>query len=181
MPVKIPVSESRRQEDVLLLLAGRHAIEGRDDPPRIHHADRARKARRLFADRTTTGALIAVKDPLTGDVSPATDPADRANSLGLAILNILPAPNALAAQSLGYNWITRSPASRTRASRTSSASTSGPPTRTPSALRCQKWWTKSGARSGGRVLAWGLVRTRYDFTSDDGKDGLHAASSARTW
>jgi hypothetical protein len=123
--------------------------------------------------KTPSGSLIVVKDPLTGVAFPGNViPSNRANSLGLAILNILPTPNALDAQQagLGYNWINQEP-SIPHPRQQNILRVDLRPTDTDTiSIKYQKWWTKSvGYEVAGASSRWGLVRTRYDFTSDDGK------------
>ena len=133
----------------------------------------AERAGDFSQTKTTTGALIAVRDPLTGAAFPNNIiPASRANPLGQAILNILPLPNALDAQraGLGYDWINQEPSIPHPRQQNILRVDLRPTDKDTIGIKFQKWWTKSeGFEVAGASSRWGLVRTRYDFTSDDGK------------
>ncbi len=78
--------------------------------------------------RTTNGALVVVRDPLTGLPFPDNKiPADRADPRGLALMNMLPMPNA---QGAGYNYVIRKTASSSRAGSTCCALDYRPTSRT---------------------------------------------------
>src|SRR4051794_20077833 len=123
--------------------------------------------------RTTAGALITVKDPLTGNAFAGNIiPSSRANALGLAMLNILPQPNALAAQQagLGYNWINQEASIPHPRQQNIFKVDLRPTDKDTISIKVQKWWTKrEGIEVAGASSGWGLGPTRYDFTSDDGK------------
>ena len=129
--------------------------------------------------RTTSGALIPVRDPLTGQ--PFADnkiPANRANPAGLALLNLLPLPNASGS---GFNYLTQEP-SIPHPRRQHLTRVDYRPTSNDSfSVKYQTWYTKSvGWEVAGRSSPWGLVRQRYDFTADQGKIDYTRIIDSRT-
>src|SRR4051794_6110657 len=133
----------------------------------------AERAGDFSQTKTSTGALISVRDPVTGVQFPGNIiPANRADTLGLAMLNILPLPNALSAlqSGLGYDWINQEPSIPHPRQQNILRVDLRPTDKDTISIKYQKWWTKSeGYEVAGASSRWGLVRTRYDFTSDDGK------------
>jgi hypothetical protein len=124
--------------------------------------------------RTTSGALVPVLDPSNNLVAFPNNviPANRKNALASTLLDILPAPNALAAQQagLGYNWINQEASIPHPRQQNILRVDLKPTDKDTISIKFQKWWTKSeGYEVAGASSRWGLVRTRYDFTSDDGK------------
>jgi hypothetical protein len=117
---------------------------------------------------TATGALVSIKDPLTGNPFPGNViPAARRNDLGVALMNIWPAPNVTAS---GYNYLTQEPSidhpRRAQLMRYDLRLTD----KDTVSIKYQNWFTKSvGWEVAGRSSPWGLVRQRYDFTADQGK------------
>jgi hypothetical protein len=121
--------------------------------------------------RTTAGALVTVRDPLTGQPFPNNViPTNRANQFGLAILNILPTPNQNLPVTAGYNYLTQEPSIAHPRRQQIWKWDLRPTDRDTISIKYQTFWTKSvGWEVAGRSAPWGLVRQRYDFTSDDGK------------
>ncbi len=124
--------------------------------------------------KTTSGALVPVLDPSNNLVAFPGNviPVNRRNALASTLLDILPVPNALAAQQagLGYNWINQEPSIPHPRQQNILRVDLKPTDRDTISIKFQKWWTKSeGYEVAGASSRWGLVRTRYDFTSDDGK------------
>jgi hypothetical protein len=118
--------------------------------------------------RTPSGALIVIRDPLTGQPFPGNRiPANRAHPAGLAFLNILPMPNIDGA---GYNFVYQEP-SFDHPRQAQLLRVDYRPTDTDSfAIKWQDFYTKSvGHNVAGASSRWGLVRQRYDFTHDIAK------------
>jgi len=118
--------------------------------------------------RTTSGALITVRDPLTSQPFPGNIiPTNRANAAGLALLNLLPMPNATGS---GYNFLTQE-ASIPHPRRQHLGRVDYRPTIKDSiSFKYQTWFTRSvGWNVAGASARWGLVRQRYDFTADQAK------------
>jgi hypothetical protein len=118
--------------------------------------------------RTPSGALVVVRDPLTGQPFPGNRiPTGRAHAAGVAFLNLLPMPNI---DGSGYNFVYQEPSidhpRRAQLLRvdyrpTSNDSISG---------KWQNFYTKSvGHNVAGASARWGLVQQRYDFTHDIAK------------
>ncbi|MGH9159680.1 MAG: carboxypeptidase regulatory-like domain-containing protein [Vicinamibacteraceae bacterium] len=118
--------------------------------------------------RTTSGDLIVVRDPLTGQPFPGNIiPADRADPRGVAMLNLFPLPNT---DGSGYNYLTQEDSidhpRRQHLIRVDYRATD----QDSFAVKYQTWYTKSvGWNVAGASARWGLVRQRYDFTADQGK------------
>lgn len=121
--------------------------------------------------KTLGGALIVVRDPLTQQ--PFTGniiPANRASAAGIALLNITKIPNALGPPSQGYNYITQEPSIPHPRRQQIFRFDFRPTEKDTISVKYQTWFTKSvGFEVAGRSSPWGLVRQRYDFTSQDGK------------
>jgi hypothetical protein len=118
--------------------------------------------------RTTTGALIVVRDPLTGLPFPGNRiPADRADPRGQALLNLLPMPNA---DGVGYNYVFQEP-SIPHPRRQHLLRVDYRPTINDSfSVKGQTWFTNSegfGVSAGSQPR--GLAQNRYDFTADQFK------------
>ena len=113
--------------------------------------------------RTPSGALIVVRDPLTGQPFPNNIvPANRIDPRGQALLDLLPSPNTTACRDITTS--TRSPASTIRGGSSWRVSTTGRPTGTRSFGEVLNWFTKSvGWNVAGASSRWGVVRQRYDF------------------
>src|SRR5262245_50570858 len=118
--------------------------------------------------RTPSGALIVVRDPLTGQPFPGNViPASRMDPRSMALINLLPMPNT---NGSGFNYLTQEP-SIDHPRRQHLFRVDYRPTNEDSfAVKYQSWYTKSvGWNVAGASSRWGLVRQRYDFTSDVGK------------
>ena len=118
--------------------------------------------------RTTSGALIPIRDPETGaNFTNNIIPAGRANQQGLALLNILPMPNTTGS---GFNYAYQE-ASIPNPRRQHLTRFDYRPTNKDSlAIKGQTWFTKQvGHNVAGASARWGLVRQRYDFTADQFK------------
>jgi len=129
--------------------------------------------------RTTSGALIPIRDPLTGAAFPDNRiPANRANAQSLALLNLLPLPNATGS---GFNYIVQEP-SIPHPRRQHLGRVDYRPTANDSfSMKYQTWYTKSvGNNVAGASARWGLVRQRYDFTADQAKIDYTRIINART-
>jgi hypothetical protein len=118
--------------------------------------------------RTTNGALIPIRDPLTG--APFADnkiPANRANPQSLALLNLLPLPNTTGS---GFNYIVQEPSIPHPRRQHLTRLDYRPTDKDSIAFKYQTWYTKSvGNNVAGASARWGLVRQRYDFTADQAK------------
>jgi Carboxypeptidase regulatory-like domain len=115
--------------------------------------------------RTTSGALVPVRDPTTGaNFADNKIPANRASAQGLALMNLLPMPNATGS---GYNYVYQEP-SIPHPRRQHLGRVDYRPTNIDSlSVKGQTWYTKSsGYNVAGASARWGLVRQRYDFTAD---------------
>lgn len=129
--------------------------------------------------RTTSGALIPIRDPLTGAAFPDNKiPANRANAQSLALLNLLPLPNTTGS---GFNFIVQEP-SIPHPRRQHLGRVDYRPTEKDSlSVKYQTWYTKSvGNNVAGASARWGLVRQRYDFTADQAKIDYTRIINART-
>lgn len=118
--------------------------------------------------RTTAGALIAIRDPLTGQNFPGNIiPAARINPLSMALINIMPLPNATGS---GFNFLTQEPSIPHPRRQHLWKWDLRPTDRDSISIKYQTWFTKSvGYNVAGASARWGLVRQRYDFTADQGK------------
>jgi hypothetical protein len=115
--------------------------------------------------RTSSGALITVRDPLTGQPFPGNViPAGRADPRGVAMLNLLPLPNTTG---VGYNFVDQE-ASIPHPRRQHLVRLDYRPSSNDSlSVKGQTWFTNSvGVNVAGASSRWGLVRQRYDFTAD---------------
>jgi hypothetical protein len=129
--------------------------------------------------RTSSGALIVVRDPLTGQPFPGNViPADRADPRGLAMLNLLPLPNTTG---VGYNFVDQE-ASIPAPRRQHLLRLDYRPTQNDSfSVKGQSWFTNSvGINVAGASARWGLVRQRYDFTADQIKADYTRIISSNT-
>lgn len=118
--------------------------------------------------RTPAGALIPIRDPLTNAPFPTNViPANRLDPRGLAFMNMLPLPNAAGS---GYNFLVQE-ASIPHPRRQNLLRIDYRPTiKDNLSVKGQTWFTKSaGVNVAGASARWGLVRQRYDFTSDQAK------------
>jgi Carboxypeptidase regulatory-like domain len=120
--------------------------------------------------RTPSGALIAIRDPLTNAPFPGNIiPMNRADPRGLAFLNMLPAINTSGS---GYNYQYQEDSIRHPRRSQVLRVDYRPTPKDTIAVKAQTWWTKSvglnaaGVPTNGR---WGLYRQRYDFDADQGK------------
>jgi Carboxypeptidase regulatory-like domain len=128
----------------------------------------AERAGDFSQTRQTNGTLIAIRDPATGANFPGNViPANRANAQGLALMNLLPMPNATGS---GYNFVYQE-ASIPHPRRQHLLRLDYRPTSEDSiSAKGQTWWTKQvGHNVAGASARWGLVRQRYDFTADQVK------------
>jgi hypothetical protein len=115
-----------------------------------------------------TGALIVVRDPLTGQPFPGNIvPANRLDPRGVAMMGLLPMPNTTGA---GFNFIDQE-ASIPHPRRQHLLRVDYRPTSNDTlSVKGQTWFTKSvGINVAGASARWGLVRQRYDFTADQAK------------
>ena len=118
--------------------------------------------------RTPAGALIVVRDPLTGlPFAENRISSARRDAVGSTFLNMLPMPNV---NGVGYNYEAQEP-SIDHPRRQHLTRVDYRPTEKDSlSFRYSSWYTKSvGWNVAGSSARWGLVRQRYDFTSDVGK------------
>src|SRR3954454_11777435 len=115
-----------------------------------------------------TGALVAVRDPLTGNPFAGNlIPSTRRDPLGVALMNIFPLPNVSAT---GYNFLTQEPSIDHPRRAQLMRFDIRPTGKDTFSVKYQNWFTKSvGWEVAGRSSPWGLVRQRYDFTADQGK------------
>jgi hypothetical protein len=118
--------------------------------------------------RTNAGALIAVRDPLSGQPFPNNIvPASRRDPNGAAILGIFPNPNT---QGVGYNFIVQHPSTQHPRRQHLFRIDFRPSDKDTISFKGQTWKnTQSGFESPGSNTAaarWGLVDARYDFTTD---------------
>lgn len=131
--------------------------------------ERAGNFSQTRAGGSPTGALVTVKDPLTGTAFPGNIiPADRANALGVALMNVFPLPNTPGVS--GYNYTSQEP-SIDHPRRAQLMRYDLRPTDTDTiSIKYQNWFTRSvGWEVAGRSSPWGLVRQFYNFTADQGK------------
>ena len=118
--------------------------------------------------RTPAGALIVVRDPLTGLPFPDNRiPLNRMDPIGTTFLNMLPMPNVNAP---GYNYEAQEP-SIDHPRRQHLTRVDYRPTDNDSlSFRYSSWFTRQvGWNVAGASSRWGLVRQRYDFTTDVAK------------
>jgi carboxypeptidase family protein len=129
--------------------------------------------------RTTSGALIVVRDPITQQPFPNNIvPADRANAAGVALLNLLPMPNASGS---GYNFLTQEDSIPHPRRQHLTRIDYRPTMNDTFSGKYQSWYTKSvGWNVAGASSRFGLVRQRYDFTSDQGKLDYTRILNSRT-
>ena len=118
--------------------------------------------------RTTSGALIVVRDPLTGQPFPGNViPAMRMDPRSMALINLLPMPNTSGS---GFNYLTQEPSIDHPRRQHLTRIDYRPTDQDAFSVKYQSWYTKSvGWNVAGASARWGLVRQRYDFTSDVGK------------
>ena len=118
--------------------------------------------------RTPAGALIQIRDPLTNAPFPGNViPLNRLDPRGLALLNMLPLPNATAA---GNNYLIQEPSIPHPRRQHLFRIDYRPSTQDTLSFKGQTWYTKSvGNNVAGASARWGLVRQRYDFTADQAK------------
>ncbi len=118
--------------------------------------------------RTSSGSPIVVRDPLTGQPFPNNIvPADRQDPRGVAMMNLLPLPNA---NGQGYNYLTQEPSIPNPRRQHLGRVDYRPGDKDNFSVKYQTWYTKSsGYNVAGASARWGLVRQRYDFTADQGK------------
>ena len=118
--------------------------------------------------RTPAGALIAIRDPLTGANFPGNViPLNRLDPRGLAFLNTLPMPNTNEA---GYNFVVQEPSIDHPRRQHLFRVDLRPTANDTLSVKGQTWYTKSvGVNVAGASARWGLVRQRYDFTADQAK------------
>ncbi len=118
--------------------------------------------------RTPAGALIVVRDPSTG--LPFADnriPTSRMDPVGATFLNMLPMPNV---NGVGYNYEAQEPSIDHPRRQHLTRVDYRPTDKDSLSFRYSSWYTKSvGWNVAGSSSRWGLVRQRYDFTSDVGK------------
>jgi hypothetical protein len=114
---------------------------------------------------TPSGALVVVRDPLTGLPFPGnTIPADRLDPRGQALLNVFPLPNTVG--NPGYNYAFQE-SSIPHPRRQNVVRVDARPDSTNTfSVKYQTWYTKEAGYQVAdvtRLAAWGLNKTRYDF------------------
>ena len=111
---------------------------------------------------------MSVRDPLTG--LPFADnkiPLSRMDPIGSTFLNMLPAPNV---NGVGYNYEAQEPSIDHPRRQHLTRVDYRPTDKDSLSFRYSSWYTKSvGWNVAGSSARWGLVRQRYDFTTDVGK------------
>ena len=129
--------------------------------------------------RTTSGALIPIRDPLTGAAFPDNKiPANRSNAQSLALLNLLPLPNATGS---GFNFIVQEPSIPHPRRQHLGRVDYRPTDKDSLSMKYQTWHTRSvGNNVAGASARWGLVRQRYDFTADQAKIDYTRIINSRT-
>jgi len=115
--------------------------------------------------RTSTGALIPIRDPLTGLQFPDNKiPASRMDPRSMALVNLIPLPNATG---VGYNYVTQEPSIPHPRRQHLIRADYRPSSSQTLSVKYSSWYTKSvGWNVAGASSRWGLVRQRYDFTVD---------------
>ena len=118
--------------------------------------------------RTPAGALIVITDPATGQPFPGNRiPADRMDPRSMALINMLPMPNAAGS---GYNYVTQEQSIDHPRRQHLTRVDYRPTDRDSLAFKYSSWYTRSvGWNVAGASSRWGVVRQRYDFTTDMGK------------
>jgi hypothetical protein len=118
--------------------------------------------------RTSSGALISIRDPLTNAPFPGNRiPATRANAAALRLMNFLPLPNT---SGVGYNFAVQEDSIPHPRRQHLSRFDFRPTNNDSISVKYQTWYTRSvGVNVAGASARWGLVRQRYDFTADQGK------------
>jgi hypothetical protein len=121
--------------------------------------------------RLNNGTLITVKDPNTGAPFPGNIiPASRMSQLGVNMMNVFPLPNALAAQSTGYNWIQQQPSIGDPRTQHLIRIDYRPTDKDTISVKYQTWTTaESGIQAAGAASKWGLVPQQYDFWAPQAK------------
>ncbi|HLK63118.1 MAG TPA: carboxypeptidase-like regulatory domain-containing protein [Bryobacteraceae bacterium] len=122
--------------------------------------------------RQNNGTLIPVKDPNNGGAPFPGNiiPANRMNPLGVAMMNVFPLPNALAAQSTGYNWIQQQPSISDPRTQHLMRVDYRPTDKDIISVKFQTWTTaESGIQAAGAASKWGLVPQQYDFWAPQAK------------
>jgi hypothetical protein len=119
--------------------------------------------------RATSGSLITVKDP-SGINAPFPNnviPSTRLSAASVAMMNILPTPNAQGAA--GYNFITQEPSLDHPRRQHLYRFDLRPTNKDSFSIKHQTWYTKSaGIGVAAGASNWGLVPLHYDFTADIG-------------
>ena len=118
--------------------------------------------------KTPGGALIPIKDPVTGLAYPGNViPASQRSAVGSAFLNIFPLPNTVGS---GYNYQSQEQSIDHPRRAQLFRYDIRPTDKDTISIKQQTWFTKSvGWEVAGASSRWGLVRQRYDFTADQGK------------
>jgi hypothetical protein len=118
--------------------------------------------------RTTSGALITVRDPDTQQPFPGNRiPVDRADPRGVALLNLLPMPNA---EGVGFNYVYQEPSIPHPRRQHLIRVDYRPNDKDSFSAKGQTWFTKSegyGVAAGAHPR--GLFAQRYDFTAEQFK------------
>jgi hypothetical protein len=119
--------------------------------------------------KTPQGALVVVRDPLTGQpFANNVIPTARRDSQGVAFLTIFPLPNVTGGA--GYNYLSQESSIDHPRRAQLFRFDIRPTDKDTVSIKYQNWFTKSvGWEVAGRSSPWGLVRQRYDFTADQGK------------
>ena len=119
--------------------------------------------------RTTAGALIPVRDPSNNNQPFAGNiiPLSRMNAQSMALINIMPLPNATGS---GFNFLTQEASIPHPRRQHLWKWDLRPSDKDTISIKYQTWYTRSvGWNVAGASARWGLVRQRYDFTADQGK------------
>jgi len=121
--------------------------------------------------RTPSGALVVVRDPLTGQPFPDNKiPANRIDPRGVALLNVFPQPNTVG--NPNYNYAYQEPSLAHPRQQHLVRVDYRPDNRNTLAGKYQTWYTKEvgyGVADAGLLAPWGPIRTHYDFTVKQGK------------
>jgi len=120
---------------------------------------------------TPSGALVVVRDPITGQPFPGNKiPADRLDPRGVAYLNLMPLPNVLGVA--GYNYQSQETSIDHPRRQHLLRVDYRPSIKDTIAVKYQTWYTHSVGLETADVTRhspWDYIRTRYDFNVKQGK------------
>jgi hypothetical protein len=121
--------------------------------------------------RTPSGALVVIRDPLTGQPFPGNRiPATRLDPRGVALLNVFPLPNTVGDPN--YNYAYQEPSIPHPRQQHLLRVDFRPDDKQTISAKYQTWYTKQvgyGVADAGLLAPWGPIRTHYDFTVRQGK------------